>query len=120
MVTLVADAVGGRAVLDEWAVLVVLADSAGCPMSRIAELTHALPPATTKLVDRMVADGLVYRRTDITDRRRVLAFATPRGRERHECLTSLVDAAIAELSHDDRLCEVVSELYRLLVTNRGT
>ena len=117
MVTRAAAAVAGSARLDEWAVLAVLSDGVGHPMSQIAELTHIPPPTMTKLVDRMVANGLVYRRTDTVDRRRVFAFSTARGRQRHRQLQSLIDAALTDLSDDDQLCELVGELHRRVVPN---
>lgn len=117
MVTRAAAAVAGTARLDEWAVLTVLSDRVGHPMSQIAELTHTPPPTLTKLVDRMVASGLVYRRTDTVDRRRVFAFSTARGRQRHRRLQSLIDAAHTDLSDDNQLCELVDELHRRVASN---
>ncbi|GHF15760.1 transcriptional regulator [Streptomyces spiralis] len=66
--------------VEEWRVLSAVADGQGHPMSEIAD--HALMPAPTltKLVDRMVAGNLVYRRPDPDDRRRVLLHLTARGR----------------------------------------
>jgi len=71
----------------------------------------------TKLVDRMVANGLVHRRTDTVDRRRVFAFSTARGRRLHRRLQSLIDAALTDLSNDDQLCELADELHRRVVPN---
>ncbi|MGC0344007.1 MarR family winged helix-turn-helix transcriptional regulator [Streptomyces sp. SLBN-8D4] len=70
--------------VEEWRVLSAVADGQGHPMSEIAE--HALMPAPTltKLVDRMVAGNLVYRRPDPDDRRRVLLHLTARGRILHQ------------------------------------
>lgn len=109
-------AVGGTAQLAEWTVLAALCDGVGHPMSEIAEVTHTLPPTLTKLVDRMVAGGLVYRRTDPLDRRRVLAFCTTRGRQRHRHLQTLIGEAMSELFDDDQLHELVGELHRRVVT----
>ncbi len=102
MVTRATAAVTGRARLDEWAVLTVLSDNVGHPMSQVAELTHIAPPTMTKLVDRMVASSLVSRRTDPVDRRRVLIFSTARGRQRHRRLQSLIDAALTDLDPKPR------------------
>jgi DNA-binding MarR family transcriptional regulator len=117
MIMRAAAAVTGSARLDEWAVLTVLSDDVGHPMSQIAELTHTPPPTMTKLVDRMVASGLVYRRTDTVDRRRVFALSTARGRQQHRRLQSLIDAALTDLSDDDQLCELADELHRRVVSN---
>ena len=52
--------------------------SAGAPMS-LMSLSHALglrPPATSAMVDRLARAGLVCRRPDPADRRRVLLTVT--------------------------------------------
>ena len=36
-------------------------------------------PTLTRLIDRMVRDGLLLRRIDVEDRRRTLVVVTPRG-----------------------------------------
>lgn len=76
--------------IDEWRVLSLLARTGGRPMTAIAQATLLLPPTLTKRVDRMVADGLVYRRVGVDDRRRVLVLLAPRGRVAHDRLAPLV------------------------------
>ena len=76
--------------LDAWRVLSFLARVGGRPMSAIAEATMLLPPTLTKRVDHMVADGLVHRRVDHDDRRRVLVMLSPRGRAAYDRLAPLV------------------------------
>lgn len=97
--------------VEEWRVLSAVADGQGHPMSEIAE--HALMPAPTltKLVDRMVAGNLVYRRPDPVDRRRVLLYLTARGRILHQ------RAAHRVHSDQTRLLDAIGdrgELARLL------
>ena len=56
--------------------------SAKAPMS-LMSLSHALglrPPATSAMVDRLARAGLVCRRPDPADRRRVLLTVTAHGR----------------------------------------
>jgi MarR family transcriptional regulator, organic hydroperoxide resistance regulator len=105
-------AVGGRARLEEWTVLSTLADGAGHAMGDIADMTHTPPPSMTKLINRLVDGDLVYRRIDPVDRRRVLVFLSARGRSRYRRLQSLVDTAIAGVSNDEQLCQLVGELQR--------
>jgi DNA-binding MarR family transcriptional regulator len=78
--------------LDAWRVLDLLADDEGHPMSEIA--AHAMVPAPTltKIVDRLVDRGFVYRRPDGVDRRRVLVQLAERGRELHLSLSPAVRA----------------------------
>ncbi|WP_405995485.1 MarR family winged helix-turn-helix transcriptional regulator [Streptomyces sp. NBC_00986] len=70
--------------LEQWRVLSVIADGKGHPMTEIADQVLMPAPSLTKLVDRMVADNLVYRRPDSSDRRRVLLHLTGRGRALHQ------------------------------------
>lgn len=87
--------------LDAWRVLDLLADGGGHPMSEIA--AHAMVPAPTltKIVDRLVERGLVYRRPDDEDRRRVLVILADRGRAQHAALAP----GVAAVEHE--LCEIL-------------
>jgi DNA-binding MarR family transcriptional regulator len=70
--------------VEQWRVLSIIADGKGHPMTEIADQVLMPAPSLTKLVDRMVADNLVYRRPDSSDRRRVLLHLTARGRALHQ------------------------------------
>ncbi|MEU6701289.1 MarR family winged helix-turn-helix transcriptional regulator [Pseudonocardia sp. NPDC046786] len=103
--------------LDQWRVLSLLADRGGCPMNVVAEHALMLAPKCSKLVDRMVSANLVLRRPDEHDRRRVLIFASARGR----AALARWDAAVAGVR--DRFTEIVGsdvavldELLRRLAT----
>jgi DNA-binding MarR family transcriptional regulator len=50
------------------------------PVTRLAEIEQVSPPAITKLVTALEADGLVSRERAPRDRRLVLVSATPAGR----------------------------------------
>jgi DNA-binding MarR family transcriptional regulator len=76
--------------LDEWRVLSLLARRGGQSMSAIAAATLLAPPTLTKRIDVMVADGMVHRRVDDTDRRRVLVLLAPRGKTAHRRLAEHV------------------------------
>lgn len=67
------------ATVDEWRVLSLLGDDAGHAMTEIAEYAMLPAPTLTKIADRLVSAGLVYRRVDEADRRRVLLFCSDRG-----------------------------------------
>jgi DNA-binding MarR family transcriptional regulator len=69
------------ATIDEWRVLSLLGDGSGHAMNEIAEFAMLPAPTLTKIVDRLVSAGLVYRRVDEGDRRRVLVFRSDRGGE---------------------------------------
>jgi DNA-binding MarR family transcriptional regulator len=70
--------------VEQWRVLSIASDGQGHPMTEIAGYALLPAPSLTKLVDRMIADNLVYRRPDPADRRRVLLHLSARGRILHE------------------------------------
>ena len=78
--------------VEQWRALVLLADGRGHAMTELAEFALVPAPSLTRLVDRMVADGLVHRRVDPRDRRRVLVHATRRGRALHRRLAERIEA----------------------------
>jgi DNA-binding MarR family transcriptional regulator len=84
--------------LEEWRVLKILSDGQGHIMTEIAEFAMLPAPTLTKLMDRMVSAGLVYRRADDRDRRRVLAYLAEHGRALYERAAALLAAAEAELA----------------------
>jgi len=84
--------------LEEWRVLSLLVGGSGRPMSEIASSVLLPAPTLTKLIDRMVADNLVYRRGDEQDRRRVLVFPSDRGLAKYVAIKSAVDSEQTELA----------------------
>ena len=77
--------------VEQWRILVLLADGDGHPMSEIAEFALVPAPSLTRMVDRMATDGLVHRTVDARDRRRVLVHLTRQGRELHRSAAALVE-----------------------------
>jgi len=63
----------------EWRVLACLVDVDGMSVSRLAELALFNQPRLSKVLDRLGAQGLIERRGDIDDRRRVRVHITPKG-----------------------------------------
>ncbi|WP_205718145.1 MarR family winged helix-turn-helix transcriptional regulator [Actinomadura soli] len=78
--------------VEEWRVLSLLADGAGHTMTEIAEFALLPAPTLTKVIDRLVSAGLVFRRVDDADRRRVLAFLSEQGRASFDRLTAAIEA----------------------------
>jgi DNA-binding MarR family transcriptional regulator len=94
--------------VEEWRVLNLLADGSGYPMAVVADHVGLRPPALTRLVDRLVANNVVYRRVDLEDRRRVRLFLTPRGKSLHRRLAAVIERSQTELfasSHDKELLQ---------------
>ncbi len=78
--TVAADLEREGVTIEQWRVLDGLSQREGLSMSEIASLAMLPAPTLTKIVDRLVAENLVHRRSDPYDRRRVLVLLTPRGR----------------------------------------
>jgi DNA-binding MarR family transcriptional regulator len=99
---------GGGCTLEQWRALELLADGRGHPMSELAEFALLPAPTLTRLVDRMVADNLAYRRADPADGRRVLVRITARGRRLHERVGLELEARAEEV-----VAGAAAELSRL-------
>lgn len=99
--------------VERWRTLELLADGASYSMSEIAEFALLPAPTLTRLIDRMVADNLAYRKADPQDRRRVLVHITRRGRVLQKRLAGRIEgsqtAILAEADPDD-----VAQLAALL------
>ena len=93
-----------------WRALRLLSDGEGHPMSELIGYTLLAPPTATRLVDGMVADNLAYR---IVDRRRVLVYATARGRALHERLDERIRRATSAVLPEPPSDEVVDALRAL-------
>ncbi|OQR65997.1 MarR family transcriptional regulator [Streptomyces maremycinicus] len=78
--------------VEAWWVLDLLSDGQGHHMTALADHAFLPAPSATKLIDQLVDQNLVFRRVDPADRRRVLAYLTPRGRERRQRLVREVRA----------------------------
>ena len=99
--------------VEQWRILKVLSDGNGRSMGELADAVLLNHPTLTKMIDRMVADALVYRVQDPTDRRKVLMFSSDRGQALCTRLNSLAvsqEAHIVENYGD----KSTSELKRLL------
>jgi MarR family transcriptional regulator, organic hydroperoxide resistance regulator len=99
--------------VEQWRILKVLSDGNGRSMGELADAVLLNHPTLTKMIDRMVADALVYRVQDPKDRRKVLMFSSDRGQALCARLNSLAvsqEAHIVENYGD----ESTSELKRLL------
>lgn len=84
--------------LEQWHVLYVLLHNQRLPMAELGELA-ALPPASlTRHMDRLVEHGQVVRQVDPSDRRKVVATLTPRGRVVTQNIAAAEEQAYARLA----------------------
>lgn len=87
--------------VETWRVLQSLRSSSGITMRELADIVLMNPPTLTKLVDRMVADGLVQRRLSSQDQRRVQLDLTDFGLALAEKIMLRVDA------QNERIIEMI-------------
>lgn len=87
--------------VETWRVLQSLRASEGLTMRELADIVLMNPPTLTKLVDRMVADGLVQRQLADEDHRRVNLFLTDLALDLSDEISELVEA------QNDRIIETM-------------
>lgn len=112
-----------RALADEevpsaegWRILGMLRNGEGLTMSEISAVMSVPPPTLTRLVDKLVDSGLVLRRVDPMDRRRVLVYLTSRGKAKVRKLAkreAVVKTHLAEQFGEDSAATLVRCLSRL-------
>ena len=102
--------------IDGWRVLGALRGGEGLTMSDISSAMSIPPPSLTRLVDKLVDNGLVLRRVDATDRRRVLIYLSARGKTKVRKLVkqeSVLRAALAEELGEDAAVQFLRVLARV-------
>ena len=91
-------------------------DAPGHTMGEIAARAAVPAPTATRMVDRLVAEGLVYRRSDDWDRRRVLVHISTEGHALVARIAGELDQAfgtvLGDLDPQDRT-DLVGLLTRL-------
>lgn len=99
--------------VEQWRVLEVLSDSQGRSMGDLANVVLMNHPALTKMIDKMVANGLIHRALDPHDQRRVLVYITDMGMElAHRVRDRVEDRNMA--LEDDLGPQNVADLRQLL------
>ena len=68
----------------QWPLLLYLWEQDGLSQRQLSRRVQIEEPTTTRTLDRMERDDLVYRRRDERDRRRINVFLTARGKELKE------------------------------------
>ncbi len=104
-----------------WRVLLMLTRGGGRSMGEIASHTALPAPTATRVVDRLVASELAYRRTDPLDRRRVLVHLANGGRAVVERVCGRVESRAGEslgASHTPERARL-AELLEALATQRA-
>lgn len=80
-----------------WVLLREAANAGGASQRELAGLMRIEPSTLVRHLDRLEADGLVERRPDANDRRRLRVHVTPAGRARLKELHRVADGMDADL-----------------------
>jgi DNA-binding MarR family transcriptional regulator len=107
----------GGVPIEQFRILEVLDASEPGAMGEIATQSLIEPPTLTKIIDKMVAEGLVYRAPDPNDRRRVLIMTAPAGKalfRRLRGVSTAQEQRIVELLESDKATELRNLLRELL------
>ncbi len=104
-----------------WRVLGSLLGSTGDTVTGLAETCLLQQPTMTKLLDRMVRDGLVKRTQDQHDRRVVRVMLTERGEALAQDLAVLAKRHEAEVlaRHPQAEAEAIKSLLRAILERHG-
>ena len=84
--------------VETWRVMQTLRNNENHTMTELADIVLLNPPTFTKLVDRMVAEGLVQRQLDEEDNRRVQLQLTNLGVNLCEKIMAHVNAQDAQIT----------------------
>lgn len=107
---------GKGASLWNWVLLREATRADGASQRELAKLMRIEPPTLVRHLDRLEADGLVERRRDPSDRRRLNVFVSAAGRRRLAELHKVVEATDAELRSiltEDEIDVLGSTLMRI-------
>lgn len=107
----------GGVSIEQYRILEVLDASEPVAMGEIARQSLIEAPTLTKIMDRMVAEGLVYRAPDPNDRRRVLILTAPAGKalfKRLRGISTAQEQRIVERLESEKAAALRSLLKELL------
>lgn len=107
--------------VETWRILETLDSEQQLTMGELARIVLMNPPALTKMVDRMVSQGLVHRRVAAEDQRKVNLLLTDLGRKRMTEIRELVRLQDREILSqlDAQQVEVLNRVLRDLSDTAG-
>lgn len=85
--------------VEVWRIMEAIDSEQTITMGRLAELVLLAPPTLTKIVDRMVADGLVQRQISASDHRRVHLVLSALGEHKRDRVRRFAHEQEAALLH---------------------
>ncbi len=107
--------------VETWRILETLDSEQRLTMGELARIVLMNPPTLTKMVDRMVSQGLVHRQVDASDQRKVNLLLTDLGRKRMTEIRELVRVQDREIlaQLDPQQVEVLNCVLRDLSDTAG-
>ncbi|MEM7522192.1 MAG: MarR family transcriptional regulator [Pseudomonadota bacterium] len=75
--------------VEQFRILDALTRGGPAPMNTLAKVALVEPPTMTKIIDRMVASGLVFRAPDDKDRRKIMIVMTDEGAALYDKLSTV-------------------------------
>jgi DNA-binding MarR family transcriptional regulator len=105
--------------LPVWRVLAALLARPGETVTGLAEACLLKQPTMTKLLDRMVRDGLVTRAQDARDRRVIRVALTPRGKRLATKLLAAAERHETEVLARHPQAEAIKPVLRDLIARPG-
>lgn len=109
----------GGVPIEQFRILEALDANEKLAMGEIATISLIDPPTLTKIMDKMVSEGWVYRAPDPLDRRRVLILLAPAGKALYKRLRGISTAQeqrIVDQLQSDKAAEL-KNLLRELISN---
>ena len=109
----------GGVPIEQFRILEVLDAAEPLAMGEIASLSLIEAPTLTKIIDKMVAEGLVYRAPDPNDRRRVLILTAAGGKalfKRLRGVSTAQEQRLVEMLQSEKAAELKT-LLRSMMTN---
>lgn len=109
----------GGVPIEQFRILEVLDASEPLAMGEIASQSLIEAPTLTKIIDRMVAEGLVYRAPDPNDRRRVLILTAAGGKalfKRLRGVSTAQEQRLIEMLQSEKAAELKT-LLRSMMAN---
>ena len=104
--------------VEAWRVMEILENDEKLTMGDLAELVLMNPPTLTKLVDRMVADGLVHRKIAKSDHRQINLGITALGRKRISQVREQARQEEAQIA--DKIGQERADLLKNILTELGS
>lgn len=107
---------------EQWSVLAVLWKTDGCSQQMIANSTSRDKPSVTRLIDNLVKEGYVKRKSHENDRRLNLIFLTEKGKKVEKSVMEIVDDTIEKATNglSDEQIIAIRDAFQIVYDNLNT